>query len=341
LAGQMVARLTACEQVAAILNTPQIAGLVADLDATRWTGRPGYATKALLGMALAKALYAIPTWSRTAALVAEHDGLQRALGCQGSPPSVYACYRFAERLRRHRDLVGDCIDRTIAALKVHHPDLGRDLAVDASDMPAWANGQRYVSKGGRERERFSDPDASWGHRSAISTRKGGGFYGYKMHAVVCTRTELPLAWQVETARHHESPLAVGLVQAAKARGAAAVTCALDKGYDIGPVYDGLRALDCLPVIPLRRTPGVKRGDHLAFHDGPPTRLHPVIDRTSERFKALYKGRGAVERTFGRLKHEWALLPLRLRGRERVALHADLTVLASLSCALVKAVVVSD
>jgi hypothetical protein len=55
--------------------------------------------------------------------------------------------------------------------------MGRDLAIDASDLPAFANGQGYVSKGGRERERFSDPDASWGHRSAVSTRKGGGFYG--------------------------------------------------------------------------------------------------------------------------------------------------------------------
>jgi len=42
--------------------------------------------------------------------------------------------------------------------------------------PAFANSQRYVSKHGPERERFSDPDASWGHRSAVSTRRGGGFY---------------------------------------------------------------------------------------------------------------------------------------------------------------------
>ena len=74
--------------------------------------------------------------------------------------------------------------------------MGRDVAIDASDMPAFANGQRYVSKGGKERERFSDPDASWGHRSAISTRKGGGFYGYKLQAAVCASTGLPLAWEV-------------------------------------------------------------------------------------------------------------------------------------------------
>jgi len=31
--------------------------------------------------------------------------------------------------------------------------------------------------------------------------------------------------------------------------------------------------------------------------------------------------------------EWALSPLRVRGIERVRLHADLTILAKLSCAL--------
>jgi hypothetical protein len=44
----------------------------------------------------------------------------------------------------------------------------------------------------------------------------------------------------------------------------------------------------------------------------------------------------VEREFGRLKNEWALLPLRVRGLERVKLHADLTILAKLSCALARA-----
>jgi hypothetical protein len=44
----------------------------------------------------------------------------------------------------------------------------------------------------------------------------------------------------------------------------------------------------------------------------------------------------VEREFGRLKHEWALSPLRGRGIERVRLHADPTILAKLSCALARA-----
>src|SRR5436190_24390850 len=66
------------------------------------------------------------------------------------------------------------------------------------------------------------------------------------------------------------------------------------------------------------------------------RLHPLIPRETPRWRKLYRGRAAVEREFGRLKNEWALLPLRVRGIERVRLHADLTILAKLACALARA-----
>ena len=48
------------------------------------------------------------------------------------------------------------------------------------------------------------------------------------------------------------------------------------------------------------------------------------------------GRSGVESEFGRLKHEYGLAPLRIRGLEPVALHADLTMLARLSLALARA-----
>jgi hypothetical protein len=66
------------------------------------------------------------------------------------------------------------------------------------------------------------------------------------------------------------------------------------------------------------------------------RLHPLIPRETPRFTALYRRRAAVEREVGRLKHEWALTPLRVRGLDRVRLHADLTILAKLACALSRA-----
>jgi len=354
--------------VSGLLDSPEIKTLIEQLEATRWTGRPGYPIRTMVGLCLVKARYAVPTWTKTVELVREHWALQRALGCEGNPPSVYAAYRFAEKLRKHGAMVERCIDSVIEELRSKLPSYGRDLSIDASDMPAYANGQRYVSKGGRERERFSDANASWGHRSAVSTRKGGGFYGYRLHAAVCSSTGLPVAWSVETARDHETRFVVPLIDTARRRGAMVATAALDKGYDNNRVYAECEARDCLPIIPLRQTTDVKRGEHR-----PPTcehgewtfagsdrkrgaskwrcptgeckpasvwvkadRLHPLIPRETKRWKGLYRKRASVEREFGRLKNDWGLKPLRVRGLERVRLHADLTVLTKLACTLSRA-----
>jgi Transposase DDE domain len=142
------------------------------------------------------------------------------------------------------------------------------LPIDASDLTAYANGQRYLSKNGPERKRYSDPDASWGHRSAVSTRKGGGFYGYRVHAAVCARTGLPLAWQVRSGREHESLFVAALLDTLRRRGFQPETAALDMGYDNNRVYAECEERDCAPVIPLRRTPEVARGNH-----GAPTCEH--------------------------------------------------------------------
>src|SRR2546429_2811878 len=167
-----VARRTAVSDVAALLDSPEIAALIAELDALRWTGRKGFGTRALVGACLVKALFALPTWTMVAALIAEHPGLQDALG---NCPSVWAMYRFSRKLRENRPALNACLDACAASLRSQYPDLGRNVAIDASNMPAFANGQKYVRDGGPEREKFSDPDASWGHRSALATRAAGSF----------------------------------------------------------------------------------------------------------------------------------------------------------------------
>src|SRR5215207_2041091 len=88
-------------QIAGLLDSPEIDQLVTELEATRWTGRPGYPIRAMVGMALAKSIYSLPTWTRTVALVREHTALRAAIAGTGDAPSVYACYRFATKLRAH------------------------------------------------------------------------------------------------------------------------------------------------------------------------------------------------------------------------------------------------
>ena len=170
---------------------------------------------------------------------------------------------------------------------------------------------------------------------------------------------------MKTARTHESSVVSDLLTAVKDRGFAPETAALDKGYDVKPVYEACEQSSCQPIIPLRKTPAVKRGAQLApecehgtwtFAGADfqrkrtkwrcPTggcspksvwrkasRLHPLVPRETPKWRSLYRARAAVEREFGRLKHDYGLTPLRVRGLERVALHTDLVILARLAATL--------
>ena len=272
---------TVPETVAAALDSPEFQVMIGELEQKRTVGRRGYGVRALLGACLVKSLYGFPTWSRTARLIGEHQGLQEALG---AVPSQAACYRFARKLREGRRLLDDCLGQVVTALREKLPDYGRDVAIDSTDLAAYANGQKYRYRGGPERESFSDPDASWGHRSAVSTRKGGGFYGFKLHLAACSRTDLPVAWEVHTGRAADMRAVPNLLDRLARRGVRPETAAMDKGYDYQTVYEACEQRGTLAVVSKRRNSGTG--------DGP-------IPRSGERFKRLYRARSAVEREFGR------------------------------------------
>src|SRR5438094_3727111 len=105
MASGKVARRTVVGDVRELLDSPEIVSLIEELDALRWTGRKGYGARTMIGACLVKSFFALPTWTMAAALIAEHPGLQDAI-C--GTPSVWACYRFATKLRANRPALGAC-----------------------------------------------------------------------------------------------------------------------------------------------------------------------------------------------------------------------------------------
>jgi Transposase DDE domain len=96
---------------------------------------------------------------------------------------------------------------------------------------------------------------------------------------------------------------------------------MDMGFDNTRVYAECAERDVAAVIQLRK--GQRERDLR-------------IPRGSDEWRRLYRGRSAVEREFGKLKHHYALAMLRVRGIERVRLHADLTIMGRLALELAKA-----
>jgi hypothetical protein len=266
MAADKVARRGAVSQLADILDLPEIQKMIDDLRRTRWTGRPGYPIRTMVGFMLLKSLFLLPTWTRVVALVEEHVGLRELLDCihDDDMPSIDAVYRFDKKLRVYPEVMERALGTVLGALRRQRDGMGEQLAIDGSDMPAYANGQAKTSANGRAREpeEFSDQDASWGHRSSVNNRSHGSYYGYKIHAAVCVKTDLPVAWQVESAAANETRFVDDLFGKAADRGFKVGVAVMDKGYDNNRIYEECETRKVLPVIPLRKDPPVTANRHI-------------------------------------------------------------------------------
>jgi hypothetical protein len=89
LASGKVTRRTAIADVAELLDSPEVAALIAAL-APQGRGRKGFGPRSLVGACLVKALFALPTCTRVAALIA----------------SIPACKRLLRALRVPRPATG-------------------------------------------------------------------------------------------------------------------------------------------------------------------------------------------------------------------------------------------
>ncbi len=67
-----------------------------------------------------------------------------------------------------------------------------------------------------------------------------------------------------------------------------------------------------------------------------SRLHPLVPESRPAGASYTEVAPPSRAGSGRLKHDWALAPLRVREVERLALHSDLPIPANLACALARA-----
>ena len=124
--------------------------------------------------------------------------LSEICGFCGSIPSEPTFSRFFNKL------AGAPLERSIVEvvdkLRTNLPDIGDQVAVDSTDVEAWANPDRNPVK---------DPDSDWGHRTtkakSNSKKHEELFFGYKVHSLADSLYGVPLAHMVLPANKNDSP----------------------------------------------------------------------------------------------------------------------------------------
>ena len=383
--GQNQARPPRIVALQAVFDVLEDGAILSRLQAYRPTGRPGHPLKALWKAYVASFHLNLP---HTNALIRELEDdphLREVCGFDpdASLPHRRTFNRFIQRLSHHADLVDDCLAHLTQQLKTLLPDLGREVAIDASVIRTHSNPNKN-----------SDPEASWGvsHSPQSKDRDGRVWvYGYKVHMVVDANYGIPLAQHVTTGKRHESPELPKLVARARQTHPwlAPEVAMADRGYDsatnhqalwfkhsIIPVihirkpshtdlYQGIYTKEgvptCLGMVPMEYVATDGRGHHIYrcpregchLKDSPrggirhcdttywqdpyeDIRLFGIIRRSSRKWKALYRKRWSVERTFKSLKESRRLERHCVRGLRQVTLHARMSTLTFQASALVHA-----
>ena len=215
-------------------------GLMVRLEQRRGRGRDDYPVRALWNSLLAGIVFQHESVESLRRELSRNGELRDLcgfdpLGGGQTVPTSHACSRFLKNLIREQVTIDRMFDSLISELQELLPDLGQHLAVDSKAISTYARGRKEPGESG-------DPDADWGKK----VKRGQGadgtvwekvtkWFGYKLHLLVDSHWELPLAWELTRASVSDTteliPLVKDLTQRRPDRIEVAKDLSADRGYD--------------------------------------------------------------------------------------------------------------
>lgn len=344
------------------------AALLVSLQATRWTGRPGFPLRVMWRTLVASFYLGIVHDTDLVRGLQSNPLLASACGIESPDgvPSKFAYCRFRRKLLGFNNLIADVLGAAVEQLREALPGFGTTVAVDATDVHAWANGFHQET----------DPDAKTGAKKKGTTNTYY-WYGYKVHLAVDAVSELPIWFELTPGNVYDGKHLAPVLHDAKHRfnWFSPEYVLADKGYDSGDCFRFVgEAIGAVPVIDVRHYKSRRfeneakpceampvitpTGTHYRcgrlpydpncsrfgtcpllpmFADSPLNEPEPApyyeryapFAYGSREWKLLYNKRVSVERVFSRLKTFRKLDAVRTRRLPKVWLHVALSLLAML------------
>ena len=251
------------DRLAMVLEALPAEGLVSALEKEHWTGRKGYSVRGMWSALIAGVLRQAHSLTEVVRLLERDKDTRLVCGfSQDNIPSHDALSRFLKKLVVHEDLLEKCFSELVKEARGNLPEFGDKLAVDSTDIRAYANGHRKIP---------SDTDARWGAKGAShhgapakdKQRETYYWFGYKLHLVVDALYELPVSFKLTAADESDTTQMVDLLSKAGADQAESRPKAViaDKGYDSRDnnkfIFEKCQAA---PIIPIRERAGEQLPD---------------------------------------------------------------------------------
>lgn len=264
-------KLDRSDRLHLVLETINAEKLLLAIEGDTPSGPKGYPARALWSALIAGVVHRFPTIAELIRHLDTNPYLRLACGLPGGDgvPSAATFSRFLRRLVKHEALLDDCIDDLVRRFAALAPGFGESVAVDSTDVHAYSRGKKQGA---------SDPDASWGAKGSKEGRskgrkekgkgdaKGGKkdgekkkkdkdlywWFGYKVHLLVDTQYEVPIAAIVGTAKDNDTNFLRPLLDE-RDRLLPKVSlevCVADTGYDSTENIKAITRREALPIIPL-------------------------------------------------------------------------------------------
>lgn len=236
------------------------------LEKERGNGRNDYPIRGMWNSLLAGIVYQHDSVESLRRELARNGQLRNICGLYNKVPPSWVYSRFLNKLmeEEHKHYINEIFDTLIEQLQKLLPDFGKRLAVDGKAIESFANSHEYDEDNeDLKDDRRRDMDADYGKKvyhwedeDGNKYKKVKSWFGYKLHLIVDSSYELPVAFDVAFASKGEAPKAHKLIDKLdKKHSKILKDCkffSADKGYDDGKLSKKLwDEYDIKPVIDIR------------------------------------------------------------------------------------------
>ncbi len=177
-----------------------------ELEAERGRGRNDYPVRCVWNAILAGVVYQHDTIEKLRRELQRNAELRQLCGFDvflgsESVPKAETFSRFFRKLIEHREAIEQIFDEMVEEIGKELPDYGKRTALDSKAIGTYGKPNKNEKEDGRR-----DLDADWGVKEYKGKRLDGSewrtikkWFGYKLHLLIDSKYELPLAYQVTKA----------------------------------------------------------------------------------------------------------------------------------------------